>query len=511
MHKRSIPGLQVTLFTPQSLLQRSYGHADAVKKRQVTKTTLFQSGALIRPLSAYTALKYFPKKVREGPLPRRVGPYSLQNSFVSPVHLGHILTMTSGLPVYREGVVLVQKNNVPKQNFKITRENLLIQSLKIQSLPGTQIQAAPQGYAYIRELVQNKQKENFIELVQKQIKTIPLSQSCVLLKACPQLELQPQRLSEALTGIRQRHFPVPKVDFLFPEADSLFTTSHDYATFIVWLYRQSEKAKLSQRKITDNNSPASYFFSDRFSFSYDKKNLGGSSYGFYYSRPIWYEKKEIKKEVGSYLYKKKESTVYYIESSLPGYSALAFIHEKGYGAVFLVNANDLFFLRVLQRYVYHFMGIMNLKEGFNQNTAGKQPEPVDFEASYRPIGSLPKQYSTLHFLNELQLRQTENGIELSSFFEKEVFVNLFPLKKDLYIARGVVEMDGWRLLFRRDFEKDGEIVGFDMDLLRYERVPVLLSAPSILIYMSVLFALPLFILFFYFLFYKKPRSASPSL
>ena len=196
----------------------------------------------------------------------------------------------------------------------------------------------------------------------------------------------------------------------------------------------------------------------------------------------------------------KESIVYYAESSLPGYSALAFIDTKGHGAVFLANTNDLFFLRTLQRYAYHLFGIMNLETEYSFSQVQAQ-KSKDFQGSYRPLGPLPENYRFLDFLNELQIRHTDKGIELSSFFEKKVSVHLFPLKKNLYIARGAASMDGWRILLRHD--KEGNTIGFDTDLLRYERIPKLLSAPSILIGLSILAGLPIFGLLLYYLFRKR--------
>ena len=188
--------------------------------------------------------------------------------------------------------------------------------------------------------------------------------------------------------------------------------------------------------------------------------------------------------------------MHYIESSLPGYSALAFISSAGYGAVFLSNKDDLFFLRILQRELYHLYGIMNLDREYPAPQFTDE-ERADWKASYRPLSILPEKYAWLAFLNELQMRPIAQAIALSSVFEKEIFVRLYPLKKDLFIARGIANMDGWRVHLRRDTE--GQISGLDTDLVSYKRVSKFLSAQSILIALGLLAGLPLFLALFYFI------------
>ena len=510
MKERSIPGVQLALFSPEDFLVRSYGYAD-VKKNKITQETLFQAGALVRPLTAYVALKTLiktttaeaAKRILNAPIATKVNGLRIVNSSKEAISLHHLLTMTSGLPVFHLGL-LDEKGELSSQ-----KQSALKYTLHTEADPGAFIQMASQNYAYLARLAGNSANKDFIEMAQQKLQSMGLMNTCILARDCKSIK----NISQPLTSVGDLHFQMPQVKFLFPTADSLFTNASDYAHFLRKLWKQSKRRPTSAE---------SHLF--RKHFRYDAR-LGGMGYGFSFSLPIWYKQQsDVIGEKSSF----RENVMFYIESSLPGYSALAFISDKGIGAVILINKDDLFFLRILQRSLYEFYALMSNEKSYVSlsskidetlggkslidslhQTALREKKPHkdrfvtdnDSQGSYRPLASTPRGYKWLDFLNELQLRHTKQGIELSSVFEKEVFVRLYPLAKDLYIARGIAKIDGWRVLVRRNSQ--GEVIGLDTDLIRYERIPKILSAWSILIALGILAGLPVFIPLFYFILLRK--------
>ena len=480
MPKASIPGLQLVLFNSKGrFLERSYGHADAKKKKRITSRTLFQAGALVRPLSAYSILSFLKK--REGDLQsalskairKKAGGLSLKNPYPNKAaRWGQLLGMTSGLPPSRLGVIL-KSDEKEKSRQKILEEGSL---LRLKFEPGTQIQIAPQGYVYLAQVIENISGKSFPFLAQEEIeKKIRLNHTCILLEYCSQKE----ELSEGLLGLKSSYFPAPQVKVIFPAAASLFSRAQDYARFLLTLWREAK---------SEPNSPAAYLLQKHFQYN---PELGGTTHGLFFSRPVWYTKEK------DY----KESLVYYIESSLPGYSSLAFLSSQGLGAALFINKDDLFFLRSIQRKIYHLYGIMNAEKEYPAPDFTRE-EREDLWASYRPLSLLPGKYRWLSFLNELQMRPRPEALELSSVFEKEVFVRLYPLRKDLFLARGLVNMDAWRLRLVRG--PQGNISSMYTDLASYRPVPKLFSAQSILLVLGFLAGLPLFLLLIYVI--RKGRS-----
>ncbi len=498
MQDRSIPGLQLSLITPRGLAHRSYGYSDAKKQKKIEKASLFQAGALIRPFTAYLALK----NLQKGQVPQnRLKTRSEQlvttsqssdfsqlrltksTNINTPINLHHLLSMTSGLPVSKMRAI---PKGMAKQGQ--TNQDFL---LHIANEPGQEIRMAPQGYAYVGELIEAATAKNFSLLAKEELQKMGISrQICVQIKHCA----LPQQLSEGLTSVKATYFPMPKLDITFPAAASLFTSSHAYSQLLSWLWQQSHPRM--------NNSTAQLLFQPQFRYA---PQLGGTGYGFFISRPLWYTPPQ-KQPTQAY----NESLVFSIESSLPGYSSLAFISSQGYGAVLLANKDDLFGLRNIQRRIYELYQILSpeaqFKDRFTFPSATKEKE--DLQGSFRPMTSLPESYAWLRFLNELQLRRTSQAIELSSVFEKEIVVRLYPIpsinkedNSDVYMARGLAQIDGWRILLRRD--QKGNITGIDMDLGRYVHVPKIFSAWSILISLGIVFGSPMFIIMFYFILRKR--------
>ena len=489
MKAKSIPGLQLTLFNPQGAIQKSYGYADQKRQKKVKLNTLFRLGSLRHPLNAYAILNYLKKentdlaKAIQKPVAMEVGELKLINSLPENktlVRWSHILGMTSGLSTPPKLFIL-------KENITIPMKKALRQkAFYITTIPGTKIKIAPQGYAYLAEIMRSKEKLNLSSLIEVLLKREGLSEICITLKHCKSsLELNEAQTSlksnkktvgakaKKLKLINSFYFHAPKFDFVFPNSYSLFGNSKDYANLMLKLWKKAKK---------NPKSPAAYLFHKH--KQYDPE-LGGTGLGFLFTQSTW-----LKAKSKNHL---EHGSIFYVRSSLPGSSAIAFISEQGHGAVLLINKNDLFFLLKLQRYIYDFYGIFNLDNKYQKSII----EDDGLVASYRPDSILPENYSYLNFLNDIQIRYSEEKIELSPVFEKETILNLYPIKKDLYLARGVAEMDGWRIRIRRD--KKGDIIALDSNLLRYIKISKFLSAQSIFIIMGLGFGMPISIALFYFI------------
>ncbi len=507
LEKRAVPGLQLTFFGPGFWRERSYGYASQNKKEKVGPQSLFQAGNLVWPLTAYVSLLSLWEK--------RQGSESLERFLASPVPvldpaqthkgaaavlsyvqnkavkkgeglaLGHLLNMTSGWPPAP-----------PYIRSADTASPSIRQALYAQSKPGSEIGISSYNYAYLAQISEALRGEAFPVLFQRRLQKIGLMRSCLLLKYCT----KPYRLAEPLTGLqmkqsrkaktkaKSRYFPMPQLHFPFPAASSLYSQSREYARFLLRLWK---KAK------SDTASVEALFLQKH--FQYDK-DLGGTSYGLFFHKPVLYS-------VDGGAAHLRTSDVFYIENSMPGYAGLAFISKGGQGAVLLSNKNDLFALYEIRSHLYALYGIAN-SENELREIAPKAEAAQELQGYYRPVNVMPKLYESFDFLNELQIRPVGNVIELSSLLEKENFVRLYPVRRDLYIARGAVKMDHWRLLIRRD--EEGEIIGFDTDLARYERKALLFSAWSIVITLGLLAALPMLIALLCHVLPKKKTLAIPS-
>jgi len=127
----------------------------------------------------------------------------------------------------------------------------------------------------------------------------------------------------------------------------------------------------------------------------------------------------------------------------------------------------------------------------------------DLEGFYRPLHALPEDREFLAFLSDMQLSVSDSeGIELSSLIQKKAAVRLIPLGDDLFVASGIVPMDGWHAKVRREA---GEVTGIDMDLARYIKVSPILSGRGIIVLLGLGVSLPFFILLAIVLRRKKKR------
>ena len=461
MKKRAVSALQITLFQGKKRVHRNYGYLDTQQEIPLDENTLFQVGALVRPLTTILVLKNLGNDLSAKELSNFL-PRPLEKSEKYKFNVGQILNLTSGLVFFKE-----------KSRETRSSETLFLETLQWKFKPESLIQDAPQGYAYLEKVIEAKKKETFLELLQKEIEGRKLKNTFVLL----QNKKQKENLGAGLAGVsvylsrkkpkktQPYYFTMPTPKIAFPVANSLYSTSKDYAKFLGSLWEEAEKAKKPLPLLLFQES-----------FSYDPV-LGGTAYGWYFHKPVWYN------GVDNY----KESLVFYTESYLPGYSALAFVDKKtGYGGVIFINKNDLHFLRKIRSYVYDAFGIMNLDLKYSSKQSFH-----DIENAYRPIANLPSNREYLNFLNDVQIRDIDTSLELSNVFEKKVFVNLYPLEKDLFLVRGDVKMDGWRILFKRDAEN--QILGFDSDLVRYNRISKFFTAYALFIFFAFVLALPFFI------------------
>ena len=472
MKKKGIPGLQITLFQPNLQITRSYGFLNASKNDKISPDSLFQSGNLVQPLMAYLILREVQKHTATYNPSLEMG---LPNQI--KVTLSDILSMTSGLPIYLDGIVPVRKHKTP-----ITRKDALQKSLVIKTLPQTEIQPAPQGYAYLREILIHLYKQDILRQAHLEMKQNGMNHSCIQIQECS----HPQRISKPLVMVKNSAFHAPPIDILFPSAHSLYTSSEQYSRLLRNLWK---KAK------SDSSHPAALLFQEHFQYHPD---LGGMSLGFSFSRPLWFGSQDPSRKKQPY----KEATVFYIQSSFPGWSSLAFINKaNGSGAVFLINTDNLFFLQLLQSNLLQIYQLMS-PEIKVKELNHIQSNHNKINGFYRPHPILPQKQNFFSFLNELQIRRRPDMFEISSVFEKKIGLRMYPIENKFFLVYGNADMGGWRIAPEKN--SSGEITGFFGDLAHYNRIPLFFSTRMILIFLGSLALLPILIPLLYLIFRRSP-------
>ena len=472
MKKKGIPGLQVTLFQPNAQITRAYGFLDSSRNDKISPDSLFQSGNLVQPLMAYLILREVQKHTATY---RTSAKMSLPNQV--KVTLADILSMTSGLPTYRDGIIPVGRHKTP-----MTRKDALQKSLVIKTLPQTEIQPAPQGYAYLREILIHLYKQDILRQAHLEMKQNGMNHSCIQIQECS----HPKRLSEPLVTVKDSFFHAPPIEILFPSAHSLYTSSKQYSHLLRNLWKKGK---------SDSSSPAVLLFQEHFQYH---PNIGGMSLGFSFSRPLWLGNQDQSRQKRPY----KEATVFYIQSSFPGWSSLAFINKAdGSGAVFLANTDNLFFLQLLQSHLLQIYQLMS-PEIRVKELNHIQSNHNKMSGFYRPHAILPQKQNFLSFLNELQIRRRPDMFEISSVFEKEIGLRMYPIENKFFLVYGNADMGGWRIAPEKN--SNGEITGFVGDLAHYNRVSLFFSTRMILVFLGCLAALPILIPLLYLIFRRSP-------
>ncbi len=502
--KRANPSFQITLFNKKENLNFNYGHADASSLKKIDSESVYQSGILIRPLIAYSILKLLEQKKEtiDGPSLENLGksPFTslvipfkthqiekkipirfyLKNQYPK---LRHFLNMSSGLPL--------SKINIYPKDGPQPKEKTIANDLIFNEVAGAHIQESPFSYKLAQDIIEKLTQKNLFEEVHKELKRLEIFKLCIERYSylCPKETIQKNlaipligisqlkkkkkglqlEKDEPLTSMKIKYFPVTEVENFIP-LTSLYTSSQAYAKLL---------QKLWSKAFIKNEAIAQILFEPSFQYH---PYLGGAGNGFFF------------KKLGN------KNTLFYNSSVLPGYSSLAFITDSGEGGVIFTNMNDPFFLFEAEKIILDFFEFSHIKMKINENLSQIQ-DIKELVGAYKPLHALPKKYDIFDFLHEVQIRIHNNTLELSNVFEKEILIHLLPIKKDLYLIQGPVEMNGWHLHVRRD-EKD-RVIGFDTDLRSYNKISKFFSAQSFIIYMALVLASPLF---FAILYFSRPRA-----
>ncbi len=492
MQRHAQPGLQICLFDWQQVRGDAYGHIDPEGQKSMEGETLLQAGSLVRPLTAYLLLRHFKtlqQKSAERLVKRPIQSYRLKRpiqsyrrlpfqggasgksiSYAERLTFGHLLSMTSGLPASRAGIVPADQKTIPDMS------DYLAGRLQLTAPPGSRIAIAPEGYAWLGLFLEEESGLSFSKLLKREGREIGLTTGCVKKEDCP----SGSQFATALITRDKYLFYAPQMKLLYPAADSLYTSACSYARFL---------RKLQQRAKSDPSSAAAELF--RLRFAYDRQ-LGGSGYGLFQTRPLW------KRDSSDEGYSDK---IYQVESVLPGYASFAFVTFAGKGAVLLSNRGSDAFIYEIRSLIWNLWNILNTEPQKVFAKAAEQ-EMAELEGFYRPVQALPIQVEFLSFINDLHLRAEDGRLELGGIFDKSPPIRLYRMKKDLYLARGRSRMDGWRLLVVRDQEQ--RLQGLASDLVRFERIPALFSIWGIIIAAAILVMLPLLAAIAYFIFRSQP-------
>ncbi|MEQ9363735.1 MAG: serine hydrolase [Leptospirales bacterium] len=474
MRKHGVVGAQIHLFGAgdRSL---AFGHEDAERENAVTPGTLFQAADLVRPLTAYLLLGELQSRAAgrgvdfqtalRAPLPpladfplEGLAEFAGRDAGVSAYEL---LTMTSGLPASRDGLL---RGELDRPN----PDDYLRERLALTHAPGDLFAIAPESYAYASKVLEDLSEDEYETQLRRTLRqAFGIQSACVNRENCP----PGLRSADGTVHSGSYVFPLKPPHVLYPAADSLWISAPDYARFLGGAIARSK-----------NDPAAAALFRP---VHRADPELGGRAMGF----------QVLQGDAGGVL-------LYTSEGRLPGFSSYAFVTPEGRGAVLFCNSNERFFIREMVSYFYDRFGV--LEKSPPAPDAATLDRARELEGSYRARETVPARERLFSFLTDVRIRAGARTIDFGGVFQKEAGVQLYPIGPDLYLARGPVTMDGWRVKVRRD--ADGEVVGLDSDLVRYERVHPLVSAWAILMYLGMLTSLPVL---FFMLFIIRRRSAGP--
>ncbi len=476
MRKHGVVGAQIHLFGDAAgAADRSlvFGHRDAQREQLVTPDTLFQAADLVRPVTAYLLLDLLETQRRAAgagdfatAVNRRLAALaefpvqgaedsSDSDATLAPFSAYELLTMASGLPASRDGLI---RGELERPDAKA----YLRERLALTHAPGELFAISPEAYAYAGEYLSQQSGEGFDARAPRILRErFGIRTACIERTQCSEAAT----LADGTVHSGKYVFPLDPPHVLYPSADSLWISAGDYGRFLKQVVRRS----------TGGDPAAAGLFQP---LRRSAPGLGGHSMGFQALRG------------------QQSVALYSVEGRQPGFASYAFVTPGGRGAVLLCNSNERFFIREMVSYLYDRFALLE-----------KNPPSVDakaldaarqLEGSYRARATVPARESLFSFLTDVRIQVGARRIDFGGVFQKDAGVQLYPLESaqpDLYLARGAVTMDGWRVKVRRD--SDGDIVGLDSDLVRYDRVHPLASAWAILMYLGMLTSIPvlLFMLF----------------
>lgn len=490
MRKHTVVGAQVVVFDSRSGQNRelNFGFEDADRQIAVAADTRFQASALVRPLTAYLLIAARQAdgraagKALDTMLAQPLEPladYPVLDADGDPARVSalQLLTMSAGLPPSRAGLIRGELEEPDAAGY-------LRERLQLTDTPGERIAIAPEGYAYAGQVLSARPGAGTFEAQLQSLLAqrfgLGTGTVCVDRKSCA----PSPRLAEGTLHSGEYVFAQMEPHVLYPAADSLWTSARDYGRLL--------RELLSARSTGDRIATAMFAPLQQID-----PRLGGLAMGF----------QALRLPAGQHAESTTGSTVYIVEGRQPGFASFAFITEDGRGAVILCNSNEQFFLREMVAHLYDRFALLAKNPAKLDDAA--QQQAVALEGSYRARLTVPERESWFAFLTDVRVRVGRGRIDFGGVFQKDASVHLIPADPadpDLYLARGAVAMDGWRVRVRRD--NDGAVVGLDSDLVRYDRVHALQSAWAILMYLGMLTSVPVLLFMLFLIRRRSVREAA---
>ena len=456
----SVRGAQVYAFrlTPGAGLREaslSFGFAHPRTESAVVDATLLPAGELVRPLVALGILSG--NQDPAGPVRSPAAGIALPEG----LQLQHLLSMTSGAASAETGYAAPNRR-APALGDYLTR------NLRFLNEPGVEFRHSFANYALLQHVLAGED----VRLLEARLRErvfVPLGLDATVL-------VPGDGTASAHGMVRSgRYYFALADDTSIPGANRLFVSARSYGRFL--------RTVAFQGPLRGGPSPAALV---QPAFAFDDR-LGGSALGFSYLRALdgrlWFRQ----------------------ESVIPGSTALAMLVPGVGGAVVLAVPSEPAFARDLLALIQTqlFADVFSRKEISRRKLTPVFPAPPSFvpvavgpiraqfgelEGLYRPEGAVPNRQRLLAFMNDTRVAiSSKHGLELSGVFQEEAAVELLPLQKDLFLARGNARMHGWRVRVVRDGVR---VIGLESDGMRYRRVPTLLSFWGITFMMAFAFVIP---------------------
>ncbi len=430
----------------------AFGFRTARGNEPVTEETLMPAGELVRPVIAaalFAGGRHFDEGVR---LP--------QSGLHLPpgLQLGHLLQMTSGLDIAGTGYAAPNRAAEDLDGY-------LARNVRFVALPATEYRHSFANGAVLQRMLGPGPEALDRKLREAVFRPLRMNATVLV----------PGRGSNYSHGmvLSGRYYFELADDAAAPGANRLFVSARDYGRFL--------------------EVPPPQWLWPIFRF---QESLGGAAPGLAYMRSrsdfAWFR---VESQIpGSYAQAIRVQGAKTAAGFLPagvavviatpavpafGRDVLSLVQETLFADVFAPEE-----LAVRRKPV-----VYPKKPTFEPvEVAPLEKQFAELEGYYRPDAAVPAAQKLLAFLNDTRLSITrKHGLELAGVFREDAAVELVPIGRDLFLARGNARMHGWRLLVVR---KHGRIVGLVTDGMRYSRVPLLFSFWGITLLLGLAIVLP---------------------
>ncbi len=250
-----VPGISITVIKDFEVLwTKPYGYGDFQTKAPVTKQTLFNVGSLSKGLASLTVLSLIQKGMLN--LDDNVNDYLKswkipQNEYTKVSNVTPRLLMNhSGGVSFHFGINYTRDNFPTITNYlngeKPSREKPTV----IDKMPGTVFQYSNPGYAILQQLTEDITGKDFYRVAEENVfKVLGMNQSTFLQPLSPEIEANASTGHRGYTQMKEKRYFYPNT-----AAGGLWTTSEDYAKFVIELMK-SAKGKsnkvLSEKSVNE--------------------------------------------------------------------------------------------------------------------------------------------------------------------------------------------------------------------------------------------------------------------